>query len=156
MKRPSAEEIDLLARQYRNMQQDAADLAKAVRDFKEQRLVPLVKEFGEHPPKATKSLRLSGEKFELTISTPTTVRVSRAAVEKLYKTLVKARSAQLFKMLFTREEIYTVAPGARIVVEGGAPPCAPRNLKQLFYAALKIESGKPKLEVAEREAEPKE
>jgi hypothetical protein len=148
---PTAAQIDELAAEYKELQNDAAKAKSTADAFRDDELMPLVRKFGHVPERAKKSRRLEGVEYALTLSTPRTISVSATGVLKLRAALVKNKCAFLFRKLFTREEQFSVADGAsELVKEGGWPPSTPSNIKSLFYGCLDIKNGNPSLKVEKK------
>ncbi len=145
--RPSASEIDDLAWNYQ-AQKAVADTAQEKLNLLRRELVDLVETFGAVPPRASKSKRLSGARYDVTASFPQRVDVDKHAAEKLHLACLSAGRPSLFKKLFRRETVYMLAKGAReLVTQRSLPEGAPRNLRALFYRALEVEALSPGLDV---------
>jgi len=153
---PTPEKIDALAAEYKELQLKAAEAKADADKFRDDELVPLVRKFGHVPERAKKSRRLEGIQYMLTLSKSRTVSISTTGIARLRAALVKARCANLFRRLFTREDQFSVADGAvELVREGGWPPSTPSNLKSLFYDCLDIKNGSPSLKVEKKKKERK-
>jgi hypothetical protein len=145
--RPSASEVDDLASNYQAQQAVNNITAENLSELRRE-LIELVEAFGAVPPRATKSKRLSGSRYDVTASFPQRVEVDKHAAEKLHLACLAAGRPSLFKKLFRRESVFMLAPGARdLVTRGRLPEGAPRNLRALFYRALAVEAQAPSLEV---------
>jgi len=145
--RPSASEIDAKASNYQAQQAVTSTTAENLLQLRRE-LIDLVERFGAVPPRATKSKRLSGARYDVTASFPQRVDVDKHAAERLHLACLAAGRPSLFKKLFRRESVFMLAPGAReLVTQARLPEGAPRNLRTLFYRALAVEAQSPALEV---------
>ena len=120
-----------------------------------QALIELVQEHGQYPPRATKTLALSGNEYELRVTTPIEVTVdTRKALNVRFACMNSGAGGRLFRRLFKKIETFVLVQGAdELINQPKLPERAPRNLRSLFARAVKIRELAPQLEVRKKEKE---
>jgi len=138
--------VDRLAAKYMELQDRAEELSRDAAIVRAE-LIELVGDYGSYPPRADKTLRLTGRLYELRLTSPIEITVdSRLAL------LLRRRAPRLFRRLFTRIERFVLNQGAEKLMNARKLPAdAPRNLRSLFARALHIRDLPQQLEVRRRE-----
>jgi hypothetical protein len=131
--RMSAERLDQLA--------DEREKLKARIDVINDLVKKAVEAHGFTPPKADKSKRLLGEKWQATVSYGTSTEIHDAGVEAIRR----VTPIGLFGQLFKEVKQYKLVDGASMVLARTLPPGAPANLRRLFQAAVVITQKEPSL-----------
>jgi len=107
-------------------------------------LTEQVEGYGFTPPRAEKSKRLLGESYQITLSYGEATEIRDAEVEKLERSC----PIGLFSRLFCKVTQYKLCSGASMVLAGGTlPKGSPRNLRQMFQAAVIIKQKTPALRI---------
>jgi hypothetical protein len=99
--------------------------------------------FGFTPPGAEKSKRLTGTKYQATVSYGETTEIRDAQVE----TIERVCPENLFTKLFRKVMRYKLESGASLLLAGTLPDGAPPNLRRLFAAAVILKPRPPSLSV---------
>lgn len=145
----SAEVIDALAKEYLD-KAAACDIAndslKAIRQI----IIERVKKDGSYPPRATKTLALAGDDYELRLTEPTEISVDSKTAERIKAACLRAGVGRLFPKLFRRVESFVLAGGAEKLLNRNLPERAPRNLRSLFARAVRVKDLPPSVEVRKR------
>jgi hypothetical protein len=145
---PEKKEIDALAALYLEAKANVDKAAEGVAVLRDQ-LTDMVAEHGYLPPRATKSKRLLGEKYEITLSRSQSVEVDGTAAMRFRDALKDQDLLRLFRRLFRRETVYVSAEGARETFAAQSPNLGdsfPR-LEALFRDALIISGSSASLKV---------
>jgi hypothetical protein len=121
------------------------DAAKDRLDDKKQDLVKLVTKNGGTPAGAEKSLRLEGDKYQLTVSFGTSSSIDKDVVGKIQAELAEQHTPGLFKQMFQAHVDYVVAPTAQVVLE-----TASAKLRALFARVMKTKPKEPSLKVEKK------
>lgn len=140
---PSAAELDKLAAQHLELQA-AKDAAYEAYLASRDRLVDLVKAHGTVPPKASKSLRLSTEDFQLNVSQGHEITVNTERVGRLRKMLRLVAFSKLFRI----EVFYVPMKGAKEFIEK-----QPARIRNAYHGCFEIEHKAPQLDVTRRKKE---
>jgi hypothetical protein len=141
--------VDRLAAKYLELQDRADEFWRDAAIVRAE-LIELVAEHGSHPPRADKTMRLTGRLYELRVTSHMEVTVdTRLAL------LLRRRAPRLFRRLFCKVERFVLNPGAEKLLNARKlPPGAPHNLRSLFARALHLRDLPQQLEVRRREKEP--
>ncbi len=123
-KRLSPRDLDALADRLAAIEDESEELREIVK--------AQVELFGFAPARSEKSRRLEGERYEFTLSTPSTTEIRDAEVEKIQA----ATEAKLFAKLFKSEVRFKVAAGAASILASTLPKGAPYNLRAMFARAV--------------------
>lgn len=121
------------------------DAAKTDLDTYKDELVKLVTKEGSTPPGAEKSMRLEGNRYQITVSFGTSSSIDKEVVGKIQATLAEQRTPGLFKKMFQAHVDYVVAPTAQLVLE-----TAGAKLRALFARVLKTKPREPLVKVEKR------
>ena len=141
VKRMTSEELDQVALRLEEIEAESNNLRSRIQEQ--------VEEFGFTPPRAEKSKRLLGALYQFTLSRGLTTEVKDGAVERLRACCPR----DLFDRLFRVITKYKLADGATAVLANRLPPDAPRNLRQLFSAAIVTKENSPRLRIEKALAE---
>ncbi|MBZ5533073.1 MAG: hypothetical protein LAO20_16710 [Acidobacteriia bacterium] len=140
---PEKKEIDALAALYLEAKANVEKAAEGVACLRDQ-LTDMVNEHGFVPKKATKSTRIIGETYEITLSRGQSIEVDGTAVMRIRATLKTAGLSKFFRKLFRREVIYVLADGAhQFMVEH----CLPADVGRYFAQAVMVRENSPYLKV---------
>jgi len=137
----SPSQLDYAAEELDRLEQAAQDLRE--------KLKSQIAEFGFCPPKAEKSRRLVGEKYELTLSTSSSTEIKDNEVQRI----AQVCDPDVFKQLFRVEYHYKLAHGATMLLSRTLPQGAPATLRQMFARAVVLKESAPRLRI-EKIAEP--
>ncbi len=133
--------VDEQAELYLKLKADV-HAAKELLDEKKAELVKLVRKNGAIPPGAEKSLRLTGHRYQLTLSFGTTSSINDAVVEQIKHELAEQHTPRLFHTLFHSETSYVVAPTATAVLENLSA-----KVRALFAKVMTMKPKDPSLKV---------
>jgi hypothetical protein len=136
--------IDEHAAEFLHMK-ETCDLRKAELDTYKGQLVKLVTKNGSAPAGAEKSLRLEGDKYQITVSFGSSSSIDKDVVGKIQAELAEQHTPSLFKQLFHPHVDYVVAPTAQIVLE-----TASAKLRALFARVMKTKPKEPSLKVEKK------
>jgi hypothetical protein len=114
------------------------------------RLVALVQRHGQVPARATKTLALAGDKYELRVSTPLEITVDTRAALRIKSACLRGGAGRLWMRLFRTVKTFVLADGAdKLLNETKLPEGAPRNLRSLFARAVRVRELAPQVEIRE-------
>lgn len=137
--------IDEHAIEYLQLQNEIATL-KAIQQEKKAELVKLVQRWGpEIPAGAEKSLRVTGDEYQITISFGQTSSIDKTAVGKLQAALAEQKTPSLFRKLFQIQTSYIVSPAAAAIVQTW-----PKKLADLFTRCTVTKAKEPSLKVEKK------
>lgn len=145
--RPSPEAIDGVAARYneaKTAQLAAAEAFKAIED----EAIALVDAWGQVPPHAEKSRRLTGAVAELTITRSDTLSINAERVEILRAALVANGFGAYFSRLFARQVKYEVVEGAESALKSESlPKRLAEKVLQMWGRCITVKPKKPSLRV---------
>ena len=136
--------IDEHAEQYLQLKANCG-VADAALDEKKEQLVKLAQKSGSMAEGAKKSMRLTGDRYQITASFGTSTAIDKLAVGKLQYALVEQGTPGLFKKLFHSDASYVVLPTAQAIVETLAKP-----LRDLFARCTVTKPREPSLKVEKK------
>lgn len=103
-----------------------------------------VQNHGFTPPRANKSKRLQGERWQMTVTIGTSTEIRDNVVE----VIERACPAALFEKLFQKVTSYKLVAGAtQLLAAPKLPEGAPKNLRTSFFKAVQTEPKAPSLSV---------
>ncbi len=147
---PTREEIDALAALY-VAAQDQVDKARQAESVLRDQLTDMVEEHGFMPPRATKSKRIQGDQWKITLSRGQSVEVDGTIAREIRRALKLVGRVRYFRKLFRPEIIYVLADGSQKalaqMVEAEIPDAEQRDIIGLYNKAVEIKSKTPSLEV---------
>lgn len=123
--------IDDHAADYLELKRNLTDATTMLEDKKAE-LIKLCEKSGTVPAGAEKSLRLEGDKYEITVSFGQSTSIDPDAVEKLKGEVTPS----VFKKLFRSKLTYLIAPTAQAALDS-----LPKPIRALFG---KVQITKPK------------
>ena len=155
---PEKKEIDALAALYLEAKANLDKTAEGVAVLRDQ-LTDMVAEHGFVRKKATKSTRIIGETYEITLSRGQSIEVDGTAVMRIRAALKTAGGNKCFRKLFRREVIYVLADGAQSLMAQPQPfwpHPLPAAVRSYFAQAVMIRENSPylKVEPVKEEAAP--
>jgi hypothetical protein len=124
---------------------EICDGAKQDLDTYKKELVKLVTKNGSTPAGAEKSMRLEGDRYQMTVSFGSSSSIDKEVVGKIQAELAEQHSPSLFKKLFHSQVDYVVAPTAQAVLAD-----LPKKLRDLFARVLKTKPKEPSLKVEKK------
>lgn len=150
-KLPTNEEIDVLAQLYVDAQ-NAVELARDRESKLWDQLTEMVEKHGSVPRRATKSKRIEGDEYQVTLSKGHSVEVDTPRAEIFRKWMKSNNLSRVFRKLFRRETVFVLQPDAQALVNTiaqGAALDAPvaANLCAIFHHSLTIKDNSPYLKV---------
>lgn len=144
-KPPTPQQIDELGELYAKLEevQDVAtrNLDAAWSDVREN-----CAKWGSAPHDAPKSLRLLGNKYELTLTIGDKLEVSSVGAMAVLGLLIKAKARDLFQKIFEERTSYSVQPGYADVLKQPLPKSLSR-LRTLVAAAISVKKQSPRVTV---------
>ena len=153
---PTAAEIDQLAADYVNAQVEADGFAE-IAAAKKQKLADLVAKKGFTPARATKSLRLEGDRWKCTLSQSDSLEIDGTETERFSAMLKFLGVPHLFWLLFRRRNVYVLNPKAQQILERycvrGKYAAKAEKIRAAFNRCLQIKSSAPGLKVEPMEKE---
>lgn len=145
--RPSLDEIDLLAAQYRAAKAAKAAAQESYEEI-EETLVNLVQVYGFVPANAEKSRRLNGRVAELTITKADILTINEDRVETLREALEANGFGDYFGKLFAKRTKYEVVEGAESALKAESlPKRLSERVLQLWGRCISVRAKKPSLRV---------
>jgi|GEM_PF-1609904 hypothetical protein len=145
--RPTAEQIDELAKRYNDADAVCAVTDKAFKAI-EKEAIDLVTAWGVVPPKAESSRRIEGKLAKLTVTTGSSIAIDESRVEDLRQALVANERSEFFAKLFQPRIKHELVEGADVALK--TEPLNKRLAEKvlaLFGRCFKAKKKAPSLKV---------
>ncbi len=156
---PTREEIDALAGMYVEAQA-AVDKEQQAASVLRDQLIDMIQEHGFLPPRASKSKRIQGDEWKVTLSQGQSVEVDGTIAREIRKALKLIGRVRYFRKLFRPEIVYVLANGSQkalaCLAEVGIPAPDHRDIISLYNRAVAIKDKSPSLEVEPMKKKAKE
>lgn len=147
---PTREEIDALAAMYVEAQAEVEKAQKGASVLRDQ-LMDMIQEHGFVPPRATKSKRIQGSQWKVTLSQGQSVEVDGTVAREIRRALKLIGRVRYFRKLFRPEMIYVLADGSQralaLMAEAEIPAPEHRQIISLYNQAVEIKAKSPTLDV---------
>jgi hypothetical protein len=146
--RPTAEQLDELARRYVAAKLAAATAVEAFKAVEDE-AIALVKEWGVAAPNAEKSRKLAGRLSKFTVTKADTLTIIDERVELLKDALFVNGYGAFFAKLFAERKKWEVVEGAEAALKAESlPKRLAERVMNLWGRCITVKPKKPSLKVA--------